>query len=476
MNAAWVVYVLLVGAILAVAANMLEAAARRIRISTRWVWVAALTGLVALSVSAPLRTPPVAPPVEQVAPLVTTSSPADATPSTFSVQRFRSELASLEGRAAQAVAGMIPVTVVPTFVVVWLVASGFVALLIVVINVVMLRRRAHWPLAELHGATVRITPDVGPAVIGFAAPEIVVPGWLLQRTDDEQRLAVAHEREHLAARDHVLLAGGWIAAALLPWHPAVWWMLARLRLAIELDCDARVLSRGVAPRPYGQLLIDIADHASGQRATALALADRTSHLERRLLAMKNSRTRLGRTRAALLGVTGMLAILVACEAKMPTSAEIENANVATLEKQALDAKVVAERAGMKTAYVVDGKPVTATEAHAIKANEIATVNITKGDAGNKVLIATRKAPANEAEIVQGRRLAEVGSLKVRSTEPFNGIILIDGVRATESDLVKIKLSPDRIQSVEVMKGNAAVQAFPDSAAANGVISIRTKQP
>ena len=78
--------------------------------------------------------------------------------------------------------------------------------------------------------------------------------WLLRRAPDEQRIVLAHEAEHVRARDPLLLAAGCAGVALLPWHPVSWWLLARLRLAVELDCDRRVLRRGVAPRVLEKIL------------------------------------------------------------------------------------------------------------------------------------------------------------------------------------------------------------------------------
>ena len=144
------------------------------------------------------------------------------------------------------------------------------------------RIRRRWPIGTLEGVRVRIAPDGGPVVIGLWHPQIVIPQWLLGRSTDEQRAVLAHEQEHIRARDHWILAAACGAVALVPWCPWVWWMVSRLRLAIELDCDARVMRRGVAPQTYGSLLIDVAERGSGLPVRVLALADTGSHLKRRL--------------------------------------------------------------------------------------------------------------------------------------------------------------------------------------------------
>src|SRR5438270_554238 len=105
------------------------------------------------------------------------------------------------------------------------------------------------------------------------------------------RRAVRHWRlPHRGARhrssgriDSLLLAGGCLAIALVPWCVAVWYMFSRLRLAVELDCDARVLRAGAAPQSYGSLLIDVAEQVSDFRIGATALVAGPSHLQRRLM-------------------------------------------------------------------------------------------------------------------------------------------------------------------------------------------------
>lgn len=54
----------------------------------------------------------------------------------------------------------------------------------------------------------------------------------------------------------------------MPWNPALWWIVRRLRLAIETDCDRRVLHAGTDVHAYGVLLLNAA--ARYARAPLLA--------------------------------------------------------------------------------------------------------------------------------------------------------------------------------------------------------------
>ncbi|MEP7000347.1 MAG: M56 family metallopeptidase [bacterium] len=487
MSIAWMLYVLLVGTLLACAALAVDGILRRTSLPTRWVWVSALIGIVGFALVAPTNEPVrdvLIPTAVYATPVATVATPT----ALAAVLQKALDVVSYSGTKLIAVANTrLSESAALWLAIVWVTMSGVMLGVLVVVNRRVARERHAWPLAEVFDTPVRITPTVGPAVIGLATPEIVVPRWLFERSDDEQRLVIVHEREHVAARDQLLPVGGLIVAALLPWHPAVWWALSRLRLAIELDCDARVLNRGVAARPYGTLLIDIAGQCAGHRAGALALADRPSHLERRLLAMKQTRTRFALVRTGTLATLAGLSILMACEARLPTSAEVDKMDVASAEKSMVQSKLLAEKEAGNVAYSVDGKTVTAEQAHAIAAERISTINVSKGtlmntkDSGkvlSHVYITTAdglsKGESEKVAQMRDQRLVRTSQAVVeKNGKAFDGIVFIDGVRASEGALAKI--SPNDIESVEVVKGAAAAKLSNDPAAVNGVITILTKR-
>ncbi len=107
---------------------------------------------------------------------------------------------------------------------------------------------------EVAGVSVTVSDDVGPAVVGIVHPRIVVPRWLLQQDAETQGIVIAHEREHLRAQDIRVLGGALLVAVLLPWNLPVWWQLRRLRFAMEVDCDARVLRGGQSRSTYSAVL------------------------------------------------------------------------------------------------------------------------------------------------------------------------------------------------------------------------------
>lgn len=144
------------------------------------------------------------------------------------------------------------------------------------------RRSRHWRRARVDASLVHVAPDLGPAVFGWRRASIVFPDWLVQAPRIVQRLALAHEREHIAARDPQILAVATLLAALLPWNLPLIWMLRRMRFAMEVDCDTRVIRRGIDPNDYGLALLYVSERQSRAPITAIALIERKSQLEQRI--------------------------------------------------------------------------------------------------------------------------------------------------------------------------------------------------
>ena len=492
----WMLYSLLVSALVAVAAWVLEEVCRLTGRPVRWVWLGALGVTLALVALAPLRG---APPRTVVFPArVVDGGAAPAARESSGVLAALADAASAvrqlaDDALAAAVKGAerVPEEVL---------AGGWLALsaaLLAVAAGTLLRARAErrrWPLHEMEGTPVRVAPRVGPAVLGVRAPEVVVPRWLLEAPPEEQRLVVLHEREHIRARDPLLLAAGCMAAALVPWNPAAWWMLLRLRTAVELDCDARVLRHGVRPLAYGTLLIDMAGRGPGLTLGAPAMAGSPSSLERRLRAMNVRLPRFAPARAGLLGVLASAALVGACQADLPTNAEVDRMDVAAVEAQFSRMRIIDD--GDLT-YLVDGKPMTAQEARAITSDRIAqvqvrrtpdgkgTVEITTGTPGSGTRflrtedLAIRRAPGDTGSVRVFVRTAEGGAgapiriSPLNQGDAFSGLIVIDGQIVDQSALRSI--SPARIEKMEVVKGAAAAAQYPnDPRAAQGVIRITTK--
>ncbi|HEU4720801.1 MAG TPA: M56 family metallopeptidase [Gemmatimonadaceae bacterium] len=418
MTIAWVLYVLLVGVLLALGARAVASALGLAGRSTRWVWATALIGIAALAAVAPReRSIEIAAmdagnaQTQAVAPIADASrgtrlvAVLEAAQTTMALTAVRL-IASANARAPAALA--VPAAFG------WALASTVMLAVYLLVNLRLGRARHRWPRERVQGITVRIAPAAGPAVIGMVRADIVIPRSLLARSDDEQRLIIQHEHEHLRARDHVLLGLACLAVIVLPWHPAVWYLLARLRLAIELDCDARVLRRGAPAHAYGALLIDMAAHGAGIRVGTLALADRPSHLERRLLAMRARRSRFALVRGgALCAVAGLLT-MAACEAKIPTSAELTSMDVAAAEKAAASSGAFSGSSLANADYFLNGEKMAREEVMKLKGEQIGSMTVVKGKmqgGRDTIFVVTRdKLPVLDSLSTMGMKVRSAGTV------------------------------------------------------------------
>jgi len=169
----------------------------------------------------------------------------------------------------------------------WLAASAIVALWLVGTQLRLRRRLRVYPSRIVDGERVLVSSAFGPAVVGAVRPKIVLPEWALAIGERDRRIIVAHETEHRQARDPLLASVALVVVTALPWNAALWWQLRRLRLAIEIDCDRRVISRhGHDPHAYGMLLLATRERASGVTpALAMAMTAMRSGLGRRVEAL-----------------------------------------------------------------------------------------------------------------------------------------------------------------------------------------------
>lgn len=263
----WAAYVAAVGLLAAAAARVLEPVVRALHRPTRWLWAAALGAqLAALAWAA--------------------GGPDSARPGAW-------------------------------FLAAW-VALGVAAALVYLRAARVLRgERGSWRVRIAEDMPVWVSERTGPAVVGFVRSIVVAPEWALAMEDRERRLLLRHEAEHVAAWDPTLLLLGLVTCALVPWSPAAWWMLARLRLAIEVDCDRRVLRVEPDVAAYGELLVQVQGRVVPGAAGIAAFAERRLPLEERIEAMTARRPRGTAWRWGARGAVAGVLVLTACMVPCP---------------------------------------------------------------------------------------------------------------------------------------------------------------
>jgi beta-lactamase regulating signal transducer with metallopeptidase domain len=268
MILSWMVYATAVGALVTLSASAAELAVRQRRGATRFAWAAALVVSVLwpLGVLAIQRWSPTLRAVRVL--------PFTISASSLGAPRATTALAG----AALLERALLVLWAVVSAMLLWRLGRGLLALR---------RTRASWKSAQVDGVEVQLSENVGPAVVGLRRMDVVLPEWILSLDAPLRAIVLRHEEEHRRAGDPYLLFVAAVASALMPWNLGVWWQARRLRLAVEVDCDARVLRAHPAPERYGMLILTIAQRRSVAPArVAPMLSEPTSNLERRILAMR----------------------------------------------------------------------------------------------------------------------------------------------------------------------------------------------
>jgi bla regulator protein blaR1 len=272
---AMMIYVLVIGVLLSIAALIAEHAARQRGGSRRWIWLVTIVASIALPLIIPsvtVQVPALIKPVESARPIVLR------------------EATSVHMPAAVYDLGMPELSAEPhrfdaLFHAIWLGTSLLMLALLALSGCLLYARKRSWASGKLGHTPVLIAPDVGPAVVGLLRPLIVVPAWLLQASTERQQFVLAHEQSHLEARDPQMLTVALCLLIAMPWNLPLWWQLHRLRRAIEVDCDARVLRSGRDMGEYCETLIQVGQNQSRYIGAVAAMSESGSFLEQRIKIM-----------------------------------------------------------------------------------------------------------------------------------------------------------------------------------------------
>ena len=302
MILAWMIYSGVVASVLGAAALVLEGCFARFRMSLRWVWVVSIIVTVVLPPAMLLRW--------------RLLSAAPSTEAAAGVVMGYEVLSNIPWEGPSTVSTLLREWDL-WFAGIWAILFLGILLTFWLAHRSLVRSSRTWRRTLVEGTPVWVSKDVGPAVVGVVAPRIVVPEWALRLDAERLLLMIRHEEEHVAAADPRLILLGLASAALMPWNPVLWWQLHRLRAAIEVDCDQRVLGAMGQPRVYASLLLDVGARAHASRLPVAALSERSSHLERRIRMMTR---KLDRRRWVVLSAGTVVAgalLFVACELNPP---------------------------------------------------------------------------------------------------------------------------------------------------------------
>jgi len=259
-----------------------------------------------------------------------------------------------------------------------------------------------------------------PCVIGFFAPLILIPDWLLDRLKPgELEQIVLHEVEHLRRCDDWTNLLQKLSLVMFPLNPSLLWMERQLCLEREMACDEGVVRVTHAPRAYAACLTSLAERGLERRTEALSLGawQRRPELVRRvhgILLRKNALN--SAATGALLGAMGCALVFGSLELarcpqlvafvspqRLEAAGEIAPSEIQREHSSAVRARfgAVGERSGAPGFYAVQAKA-TMPAVHAARPNVTSSANPAKRSLKKSAVESASRTVGSEA-VVDGTR-------------------------------------------------------------------------
>jgi protein TonB len=155
-------------------------------------------------------------------------------------------------------------------------------------------------------AEIRYVSSGQPVTFGLRRPIVLLPEMLRTQSDQIQQVVLCHELFHVRRRDWIWVVAEEVVKAALWFHPAILWLIARVRLAREEVVDELTVLATSQRRAYLEALLVFAD--ASRQAPAAAFA-RRRHLFRRMVLI--SKETVMSSRRILVSVATMTAVIAA---------------------------------------------------------------------------------------------------------------------------------------------------------------------
>ena len=166
-------------------------------------------------------------------------------------------------------------------------------------------------------AEFRLSTEVdSPVTFGLVTPVILLPERFTSLDPRFQSAIACHELLHVHRRDWAQHLSEEILRALLWFHPAMGWLISRVRLAREQIVDLEVVRLTEARKPYLQALLEFTNgHASFAPIPAPPFLAERQLIERVALMLKEVRMSRKRLIASLTVIPCCLALVIALAAR-----------------------------------------------------------------------------------------------------------------------------------------------------------------
>ena len=277
-----------------------------------------------------------------------------------------------------------------------------------------------------------------PLMTGVFRKSVILPDSLLAESSGDVLLtALGHELGHAARNDFAWNLFYELLALPIACHPAVVFILARIRETRELACDELVTRRLLAPHRYARSLVAVAAqmHAAIEAGCALGVFD-GNILEERVRRLLAAPTRLRHARlwlAAALSAVALCAVLVS---GLAVSAQAQNAAITAL----------ADIPGLRTAVTQDPNNL----ALRLQLAQSLAAASRPDDARDQFLQVIGRDPANQPAL-EGIMLAAVAARRNADARLWANQLL--------------KVNPNQTTALYIIGYTAWTTAYPDLARA-----------
>lgn len=318
------------------------------------------------------------------------------------------------------------------------------------------------------------------AVLDRDVPPFSWAGWIVMSREDFEsgnRHIIEHEKAHIRLGHswYVLLVD--VLASMQWFNPAMWLLRSDLSAIFEYEADDAVLSQGADIKEYQYSLIRKAISAGGYSITN---SFNHSILKNRITMMSKSRSSMSGAFKALY-VLPLVAAALTANAKTVTSykysvqditapEDIEETSVQTVaipqfieepEVQDINVPETVEEPVSQSGIAPEDMEELVDQTAAV------TEDVKEPDFQTAALLDTVIiVPPTGVEDAQTPNI--VVNRKDDGPEP---LIIIDGKESSRAEMEKI--SPDDIESIEVLKGQTAVEKYGEKAG-NGVVIINMR--
>lgn len=151
-----------------------------------------------------------------------------------------------------------------------------------------------------------------PMVLGYFKPVILIPTELLTGMPSNQiESVIAHELAHIRRNDYIINVLQTVIETLFFFHPAVWYISAKIRDERENCCDDIAISLHNDSIAYAKALVLIQEFSLNKHYSAVAFSGRKKHLLNRIkrMIMKPKKTNItDKIIATIIIIAGIMAI------------------------------------------------------------------------------------------------------------------------------------------------------------------------